>query len=75
MIYVLYMAFIFYLFKILYGYEVIESYLESIDVAFFMTIILTTFSIIYGKNKYFENYNKAMWENDFQTEKFKDIYR
>jgi len=73
--FVVVMAFIIYLFIVLYGYEAVVTYYNSFDLSYFITIILTSFSITYSKNNYFENYNKAMWENEFKTEKFNSLFK
>jgi len=59
----------------LYNTEEFIDQFEFFDRLYIIYTILMSFSQTYSKNNYFENYNKSMWENDFNTEKFNSMYR
>ena len=59
----------------LYGINDMMSYFNIIDFVYIAFIILMNFSNTYSKDINHQNYNKSMWENDFNSEKFKSMFK
>jgi len=75
LIYSMLVIFLTYLFYYLYGKDKFYQYFDSIDLIYSAYTILMIFLITYCKNIYYEYYNKAIWENEFMTEKFNNMFK
>jgi len=64
-----------YLYYYSYGFNEFFSNFDSFDFAYSVYAILMIFSISYSKNTLIDYYNKAIWENDFMTEKFNSMFK
>ena len=59
----------------MYGINDMMSYFNIIDFVYIAFIILMNFSNTYSKDINHQNYNKYMSENDFNSEKFKSMFK
>ena len=59
----------------MYGFVEFWNYYMIVDLVYISFVILMNFSLTFSRNTHFESLNKSMWENDFNNEKFRSMFK